>query len=169
MKKTLLVGLVILSVFVCIIVWLNLRTSKPIEGTQTQVTFPNTQFTETNEISIKNRVGEDLNAKNFLMASDTKEDSVNKGYYFLGNQPGVPSDYVIEYIAETNYFNISLLKEPLSQSRLKAESYLLNQLGVTKEQLCTLDYMLTVPDFVNSIYSDENLGFSFCPGAVTLP
>lgn len=116
--------------------------------------------------------------KDFLHDPATVSDPNNPGYYYLGyHQSTGPEDttatdappYVIEYIAQTHYFNIGLYQEPIGQARHDAEQYLLNTLGISQDAACALKYMVSVPDKVNSYYSGENLGFSFCPGAVQLP
>lgn len=122
--------------------------------------------------------GSSVATKDFLNDSATVSDPVNPGYYYLGYHESVgPEDttatdappYVIEYIAATHYFNIGLYAEPIGQVRRDAEQYLLTTLGVSQDAACALKYMVSVPDKVNSYYSGQNLGFSFCPGAVQLP
>ncbi len=67
-----------------------------------------------------------INAKNFLEDPDTHPDPYNQGHYFLGNMidptPGAPApQYVIEYQARTQYFNVALLQEPIGSARQAAE------------------------------------------------
>jgi len=171
MKKILLIALVVLTILIGGFMWWRMNSVPQTEVPKQQTGFPvsSSYSTDSPRIAIPAQNNATVNTLNFLTDTGTKEDSANKGYYFLGNQPEVQNPYVIVYIAETHYFNISLLQEPISESRAAAEAYLLQHLGLTKEQLCTLDYMVSVPDSVNNIYSDENLGFSFCQGAVQLP
>lgn len=63
---------------------------------------------------------------------------------------------------------ISLLKEPLQSSRLSAEVALVKRLEVNKNDLCSMNITVNTPAFVNEKYSGNNLGLSFCPGAVSL-
>ncbi len=107
----------------------------------------------------------------FLDAPDTYEDPENPGIYYLGYEPNDTANnpYIIEYIQESSFFNISLTQEPIGESRSAAERYLVQRLDVTRNQMCALAYSVTVPDDVNSQYASVNLGFSFCPGAVELP
>ena len=102
---------------------------------------------------------------------------MNPGYYYLGyhyangtSDPTASNDppYLIEYISTTQYFNISLLHEPLGQIRQQAEQYLMAHTGLTQNQMCQIKYMVSVPSSVNQVYAGTNLGFSFCPGAVQL-
>ena len=108
----------------------------------------------------------------------TMKDPINAGYYYLGYHvnEGVPDPtatdnppYVITYISTTHYFNISLFQEPIGPVREEAQQYLLAHLNIGEQQMCQLNYMVSVPDRVNSQFSGINLGFSFCPGATLLP
>ena len=122
--------------------------------------------------------GSGVQAIDFIHDPTTVKDSNNAGYYYLGyhtkqsasDQAATTSPpYLITYISATNYFNISLLQEPIGPVRAEAEQYLMSRLGISQSQMCQLDYMVSVPDRVNTQFSDRNLGFSFCPGATVLP
>lgn len=118
--------------------------------------------------------GGSLRVRNFVTDESVKPDTANQGYYVLGYQPASDGGtenlpYLIEYISETNYFGISIQKEPLGETRKMAEQYLQKTLGLTEDKMCSLRYQLSVPDSVNSHYAGQNLGFSFCPDAVKLP
>lgn len=124
-------------------------------------------------ITIKTASGNTVQAQNFFRSQETVADPSNPGYYFLGNHypfdggvPNIQPTYIIQYTAETQFFNISLLSEPISDVRKNAEQYLLNQLGISRDQLCTLNYSVSVPYFVNEYYTSQSLGFSFCNGSV---
>lgn len=136
----------------------------PVSGTVTE----NQNGKEVN-ITLKTPNGAEIVVANFLASAYTKKDPENPGYYTLGSQVSNATPYLITYIEATSYFNIVLVQEPLGQSRVQAENYLQNTLRITREQMCSIDYTLSVPNSVNTIYSGTNLGFSFCPGAVTLP
>jgi len=119
--------------------------------------------------------GATLSVHNFLNDSDTVADPQNKGYFHLGEHfpldgtsPSTYPRFTIMYIAQTQYFNISLTSEPIRQARIDAEQYLLTHLGVSEEQLCQIDYMVSVPYFVNQFYTSQDLRFSFCPGSISL-
>jgi len=49
------------------------------------------------------------------------------------------------------------------------ERDLMAKLGITEDAMCQLNYMVSVPYWVNEYYAGESLGFSFCPGATQLP
>lgn len=168
MKKTLFIGLALVVVLVIAsVAWIILSRTSVEEPPVTLAPggFPLID----NTASSTNSQDRDL-----LNDADVVEDPVNPGYYYLGYQtfgPNAVQDppYLITFIKETNYFNITLLKEPLGETRASAERYLMDKLGATGEQLCQLNYTVGVPDAVNSVYSSMNLGFSFCQGAVRLP
>lgn len=121
--------------------------------------------------------GGNLSVNDILKDPETIADPVNQGYYYLGYHPAFDANstqtnsvpYMIEYISNTNYFNIELLQEPIGTTRLLAQAYLLQHLGIPQNDLCSLKYMVSVPASVNEYYASQNLGFSFCPRAVTLP
>ena len=149
---------------------------------QTVTTQPTTSSTNISTsgttVSVATAGGGTIQTKNFIKDSTTAKDPINSGYYYLGYHvnEGVADTtatstppYIIEYIATTQYFNIALLQEPIGPVRVEAEKYLMAHLGISENQMCQLNYMLSVPDSVNSQYSGINLGFSFCPGATVLP
>jgi hypothetical protein len=93
------------------------------------------------------------------------------GQYILagGSDPsGTGASYSTFYVDLDQSFNITILQEPIGDVRKQAEQDLMSRLGINQDQACALRYWVGVPNFVNSIYSGKNLGFSFCPGAVAL-
>ncbi|HVZ76167.1 MAG TPA: hypothetical protein VG934_02765 [Candidatus Paceibacterota bacterium] len=100
------------------------------------------------------------------------------GYYYLGYHVGQASStdpmslpnppFLILYIDQTQYFNISLLQEPIADTRVAVEQYLMSQYGISQDQMCALNYTMSVPYSVDQTYSGIDLRFSFCPGATTL-
>ncbi len=115
--------------------------------------------------------GSAAGSPSFLSNPDVTEDSENPGLYYLGNDPVSQENpqYIIEYIASSQSFIVSLTQEPIGETRHAAETYLQGVLGLTQEQMCSLKYIVNVPGSVNEQYSSVNLGFSFCSGAVRLP
>lgn len=115
--------------------------------------------------------GRTITTRNFMEATGTTEDAFNHGLYHLDVPPSAnPSaPYDITYEKATQYFNISLLAEPIGQTRVEMEYDLMTKLGISEGAMCQLNYMVSVPYWVNAFYTGKNLGFSFCPGAVVLP
>ncbi|MBU6323114.1 MAG: hypothetical protein KGI41_00060 [Patescibacteria group bacterium] len=117
-------------------------------------------------------------AANFLSDPKTVKDPINQGYYYLGYHPyeGVSDStatntppYLILYEADSGSFSIALLQEPIGQTRIDAEQYLMSMLGIPQDQLCRLKYSVSVPYWINSAFAGKNLGLSFCPDSVVLP
>lgn len=177
MKRVLLIILAVVLLVAGIYAVVVFMTPQQ-SGTQTEPTntsFPTSGSANTTvpggtvSMTLPTPGGAVLHTKNFLASPETKADSVNTGYYYLGYSASESAPYLIQYIAATNYFNIELLREPLGATRKAAETYLMSALGVSAEELCSLDYTVGTPNSVNSTYAGTNLGFSFCPDAVKLP
>lgn len=125
--------------------------------------------------------GERLAVNNFLANGVTFEDPANDGAYYLagdleycledGTCPNTNTpSFSILFFEDGQNFIVSLNEEPLRESRLAAENYLMNVLGISAQQMCDLTYTLGTTVSVNEMYgSITNLGFSFCEGAVPLP
>lgn len=166
MKKILILSAVVLLIVIAILgVWLTHRSSTPQTSGQPSVSFPSAGQQGTSTTS---------GSTDFTANPAVKADPNNQGYYFIGRAPTDAHQigdepYQITYIAETKYFNITLTQEPLGNSRQKAETYLMQLLGATKDQMCSLNYAVYAPNDVNNQYAGTNLGFSFCPGAIQLP
>lgn len=159
MKKILIFSLIILVVLTIVSIFIADKTKKNSSVEQQQVGFPSS-----------NSVTSTTTTQNNLMNSDMHADPNNPGYYYIGNQPSDESaPFLIRYIAETHNYTIAITQEPIGVNRKKAEQYLMQKLGATQEQMCSLDYAVYISNDANSQYSGENLGFSFCPGAVQLP
>jgi len=125
-------------------------------------------------ITVTGAGGITIPTRDFLHEPTTGE-YPNKGYFYLGYHTGTDTTatinppYLIEYIAATQYFDIELLKEPIGAARSAAEQFLTASLGISQDQMCELNYTVSVPSRVNSQFASKNLGFSFCPGATALP
>ena len=126
-----------------------------------------------NTLTITTATGGTIQTRNFKNDPETFKNPLIKGYYSLGfhfvDGQGENIPYVIDFIEETDYFNIVLYQEPLGQSRKKAEQHLMEQLGISQNEMCELQYMVSVPDNVSGFYTSRSLGFSFCPGSVVIP
>jgi hypothetical protein len=116
---------------------------------------------------------EEVSVRNFLRDSDVRMDEANPGFYYLGtdsiSELGTGEAFTIQYIAQTGYFTISLLKRPFASVRLQAEDTLVARLGITRAQLCDLRYTVAIPGFIDEAASGIDYRFSHCPDAVPLP
>lgn len=118
-------------------------------------------------------VGEqDVSVRNFLRDPDVAKDTVNRGFYYLGTTDMAKLHeqvFTIQYIAQTGHFTVTLLREPFSSVRLQAEDALAARLGLPKEQLCGLRYVVAVPGYVKEEAAGVDYRFSGCADAVPLP
>lgn len=120
-------------------------------------------------------------AKDFIHNGTTINDTANSGWYLLaGNlgyctadpkqcQAAPANNFSVYYDSAVQSFIITLTEEPLGQARSDAEQFLLATLGLTQSQMCSLSYLIGVTKYVSEQYAGKNIGFSFCPGATTLP
>lgn len=76
--------------------------------------------------------------------------------------------FQIFYYEFDKSFSIAILQEPIADVRKVAEAQLLERLQINTKDACNLLINVTVPSFVNENISGQNLGLSFCPGAVQL-
>lgn len=183
MKKIILIlGIVLLGVVVSLYFFSSNETTEP-DGQSPWTIFPggDTPRTDTNPVGsntplvIQTATGDRLEVRNFIADPEIVEDEANAGLYHLGNRfpsgnatQNVTPEYTVSYIRSTDYFNVGLFKEPLGESRRQAELDLMRRLGLTEAEMCSLDYMVSTPHWVNEFYAGSSLGFSFCPGSVPL-
>lgn len=73
--------------------------------------------------------------------------------------------YAITYFAHDQSFTLTLLKEPIGESRKAGEVELMSILGIRETEACRLRHSVLTPWWVNERYSGYNLDFSFCKGA----
>ncbi|MBU6490888.1 hypothetical protein KGQ25_01895, partial [Patescibacteria group bacterium] len=96
----------------------------------------------------------------------------NLGYCLSNPQQcqAAPSiGFNVYYNSGPQSFTVALTKEPIGQARLAMEQFMLTTLGLTQQQMCSLNYYIGTTYWVNAVYDNKNLGFSFCPGATQLP
>lgn len=167
MKKSLIIIATILIIGIGITLWFFTRGSNGAPVQQKPVEFPSGGIASSSSPYLSN-------ADSLLQNPNVKADTNNQGNYFIGKQPSTNSEvgsqpFIITYTAETKYFNITLTQEPIGEVRKKAESYLMQILSFSENQMCELNYSVYTPTTINSQFAGTNLGFSFCPGAVKLP
>ncbi len=120
---------------------------------------------------VASELGGTITVKDFLKDAATIPDPNNAGHYYLAGQTTATDsfpEFSIVYTSVDQSFIVSLLKEPVADTRKHAEQVLVAKLGLSGLQACNLRYWVSIPSQVNSIYSGKNLGFSFCPGATKL-
>lgn len=149
-----------------------------------QAQFPIGAYTGRNapaSLSLVTRDGETLPVQNFLNNGTTITDMQNPGTYVVAGELGYCTEdgrcpttgdtgYTVSYFVSDQAFMIGLGEEPLGEVRLRAEERLRTILGLTEKQMCELKITVGTTVYVNETYGAmENLGLSFCPGAVPLP
>lgn len=127
------------------------------------------------------QTGSTVSALDFINNGVTIPDTANPGGYLLaGNlgyclsdpqkcQAAPETNFSVYYLSGPKSFLIDLTEEPIGQARLGMEQFMLKTLGITEQQMCSLNYLVGVTRYVNEQYTGKNLGFSFCPGATLLP
>jgi hypothetical protein len=191
MKKLLLILLVLILIALGILAALFVLRSKPRSLTTPSQVAPSAfpvassspqQQTQQAQTALQLQDGSVIVARNFMNNGTTIEDPANNGTYYLqgssgacvpdGSCPvaGTQTDFTIVYYSKEHAFVIGLGEEPLGEVRMRAEKYLQQTLGLTNDQMCKLNYSVGTTVYVNATYGTmDNLGFSFCPGAVVLP
>ena len=117
-------------------------------------------------VSTKN--GLQLPVRNFISDADVYtwyDDST----YLIGQNNDLKGNlYQIFYYAKDGSIVISLQSEPLALARVIAERELISRLGVTEQELCSLNIRVSTPASVNEEFSGRELGLSFCQNNITL-
>jgi hypothetical protein len=141
-------------------------------GTPTQTVKTMNLATQSNEVVVANdfiqtgvTIVDKADTDRYLLAG-------NLGYCFSDPQKcraGPATDFTVYYNSGPQSFTIELTKEPIGQARLDMEQFLLGTLGLSQQQMCSLNYYVGVTIYVNARFTGKNLGFSFCPGATALP
>lgn len=143
--------------------------------------IPETSSSTAATIALPLTGGGTLAVKDFIHNGETVADMNTPGSYVLAGSLGyclsdgtcphgaTSTQFAISYTAQTQSFNIMLLKAPLGVARKAAEQFLVNRLGVAGQKLCELHYFIGTSYQVSTTYTAKNLGFSFCPGATALP
>jgi hypothetical protein len=147
--------------------------SNPFGSATSGNTQPTQGGTQTSaEIPVTLENGGTVNVPDFTRTTtQLPSSSATNGYQVAGSPNGGPggTGYDIIYFPSQSYFDISILSEPIGKNRLTAETALVSKLGLSKSQLCKLDVGVYVQVGVNDQYPGQNLGLSFCPGAIQLP
>jgi len=161
--------------------WSNATTTSPAGGTRGSTSGTPSSSTPSPELTLADQNGTAVAVRDFIHNGVTVPDASNEGRYLLAGEPSFCSSgadtcpvasstsFNIYYNSGPQSFTIALTKEPIGQARLEMEQFLLGSLGITQEQLCRLNYLVSVTRYVNPQFTGKNLGFSFCPGATLLP
>lgn len=162
-------------------------TTFPVSGSINTNTTGSTNITSaTSSLAVQKMTitvqgGSTVVVNDFIHNGVTLLDSANTGNYLLAGNLGycfsdpqkcqaAPSNnFSVYYNSASQSFVIDLTQEPIGQTRLDMENFMLTTLEITQQQMCSLNYLVGVTRYVNLQYVGKNLGFSFCPGATVLP
>lgn len=111
--------------------------------------------------------GASIVTRDFIHDPVTMPDPSNPGNYYLTGSS--TEGFAIGYRLPAQFFTIALEREPLGATRIAAENFLMQSLGVSQQQMCNLQYYIGTDVKTSSLYAGKHLGFSFCPGAIPLP
>ncbi len=117
-------------------------------------------------VSLTLKDGTSAAVQPFIVSGQPEWASDTNGYQVTTDEE---TTYSILYYPNTTGFLVSLLAEPLGASRLAAEKELKAKLGLSTTQICELQVQVFTSISVNETYAGQDLGLSFCPGAVKLP
>ncbi len=124
-----------------------------------------------NQLSLPPTQGRDIVVPDVTKLPNVTKDQYNDGLYYIGQDLSVENrqdSFAITYDDSTGYFNVMLLKQPFSDARRDAESRLLSTLKIDEDDLCRLNYSVTVPGYVNAEASGVDYRFSFCEGSLAI-
>ena len=162
---------IIIAIVLVLIVAISLTLTN--QNSDTDINITDVVYTDL-DITFKPSEGSNIVTENFFTDQSVKADTLNPGLYELGNTitidpvTGKLPLYVAIFDKQSGVFNISLLQQPFSRSRIEAEVYLKNLLQISEEELCKLSYSVTVPEYVSRDASGFDYRFSFCPGSIPL-
>lgn len=150
------------------------ETPSPSESAS-PITFPEPLVPITNETSnqtgtyVRDRTGTMIPVKNFKNEA-IRPDVYGEDTLLVAESVGGDGQvfHQIFYYVPDGSITISLLSEPLSNARANAEAEIRSLLGLSDDDICTLDIRVTVPLSVNEALSGRNLGLGFCPFAADL-
>ena len=175
MNKWILVGgiLLVLVVVVGALIFFISSAPPPEPGTQpggSGLPVATSTGTTGPTIMLETNTGSSIPVPDFTKNKPSYNLPSGTYYQITNNQEreGRNAKFDVTYGTDSS-IAVTLLKEPLSSSRLAAEATLRDLLQLPDATMCTLKIDLGVPYSINQFYSGQNLGLSFCSDAVTLP
>ncbi len=137
-------------------------TSTPHAATLALATNTGTSLAVADFVHAQGTVAEPYTQSEYVLADDCAD---NAGCTKAASSNG----FRIVYDQRDDSFNVLILAEPLEVSRAAAEAFLIDELGITRLQLCQLKATVGTVISVNSTFAGEELGFDGCANAVKLP
>jgi hypothetical protein len=165
MKKIIIGILIILTVVIIVTVIMSAG------GKQTQPTVE--QFTDfgTNVVPTETIATRPINSTTRVTDISKLPEAVNVGdgmYSLNGTRSNPSANFSLVFSEVDNSYSIAILAEPIAGNRIEASKYFLELLQIDETTACGLKVYLGTVASVNQTLSGQNLGLSFCPGAVQL-
>lgn len=179
MKKLILLVVCVIILIAAFSIYVLQKKSAPNPdegGQQPGVSFPigqpnsggYTTATSSAQIGLATQNGQTIMVPDPTIGRPFSTLGNNRYYDLTGIQAWKSGAFDIEYGTDSS-IAVTLLSEPVGSARDAAEASLKQLFPLSETQLCTLFVRVTVPIDVSDQYPGENLGLSFCPGAVVLP
>ena len=167
-RAVIIVAIILLVLVVAGALFLLLRpNAEPVPGTPIDpFGFGSGTRDPQDSLSVTLADGSVTSVPDFTKENQPAWASATNGYQVGGSDEGA---YHIVYFPDDSGFLISLLTEPLGANRLNAEDEIRAKLQLPEAELCKLNVRVATSIHVNETYAGQNLGLSFCPGAVRLP
>ncbi|MCU0678423.1 MAG: hypothetical protein MUF19_02440 [Candidatus Pacebacteria bacterium] len=170
-------ALIILGIFLVLLLLSNIFTSTDerdveVDAIVNSLGMSNTGVAQRDNVGVTElptlQGGDTVKARDFLSDADVV-DWDGAGTYVLGaGQIDQKNAYQLFYFEADKSINVVLLTEPFGNIRKVAESQLLERLGVSEKDACSMDIRVSVPGFASESLSGRDLGLSFCPGSLEL-
>lgn len=145
--------IVVIIVFIVFAIFTNNKASRK------DTTGPETTPSPSKEIPIPTGdkiIISDHEVNNFYKSAN-RIDKQNNVY-----MADEPDSYQILYEEQFNQFLISILGSPFEQVRQEAERRLISDLGISEDEACQFNVVITTPSFANPDFSGKPYGLSFC-------
>lgn len=175
-KNTLFVALgvllVLIAVGVSVVVVMRMQKTSTLEPANPfgNSVLPGDSHTKP-AITVSTTAGEQVSVPDFRTGHEP--DHTPAGTIYTIRAPeysNTEMTFSLQYNEATSEFLVVLLQEPIGAARKEAEQYLKAMLMLQDTELCALNTTVVVMPSVNPAFATyENLGLSFCPGAVPLP
>jgi len=161
-KKTILILIAFLA-FIAIVFVITIVTSTDTEviedrGTDQPITVP----------LPKSRINLDDIPKNAdkLVEGDIEIDNFYKSAQVINENGDAvvnkSEDHETIYFPTGSQFLISIIGSPFDEAKLKAEVSFLQSLGISQDEACRLNVIITTPRFANPEQAGQEYKLSFC-------
>jgi len=140
------------------------RKKAPVIGTESQIVDKAGIVLPIADKNKREIIQNEYDQKITSTATKNKDESVVT--YDMGSN----NDFAVTYFKKAKFIQIVIQHKPLELVRSKAEEFLLKNLSITKEELCTLNVIVNVLSSADEKASERgNYGLSFCSNGKPFP